>query len=307
MSNNAKCKIDTTVNDIIFIAPLTPNIKKELKSIARKLPSSCLLSFIDVGSKGIDEFNTPAILSIAPSKFDDDLDKLQVREMTQPKVTDEPFSTTMALFEDDTYFKRSCDSPFSNDSDTDYPDNYNQDNYDNAYDDNYQAYKRKRRSLQDGYGTDEEYTPSESDFGAYECTDIKDIRYNKAIDDGLKLFLDKSRTKRFYFLSDQIFDNTMFSDVAVAYSQMLSQMTSAFDTSPIVQILMSVKDTDLLLSDEINVNIIDVADGFATELENQLCQVEKPVSPIAGVEETPLVIGRGRNLFTMLMKCLLSG
>ena len=264
----------------------------------------------------------------------------------------------MALFEDDTYFKRSCDSPFSNDSDTDYPDNYNQDNYDNAYDDNYAAYKRKRRSLQDGYGTDEDYTRYKSDFGGYdddydlndelnvdtddgtyyndridydlytfdgsemdidtsdydppqrrkrrsdydsydgydggyddsgveaECTDIKDIRYNKAIDDGLKLFLDKSRTKRFYFLSDQIFDNTMFSDVAVAYSQMLSQMSSAFDTSPIVQILMSVKDTDLLRSDEINVNTIDVADGFATELENQLCQVEKPVSPIAGVEET---------------------
>ena len=55
---------------------------------------------------------------------------------------------------------------------------------------------------------------------------------------------------------------------------------------PVIQMLMTEKDVEAMRSDQIKVNTIDVEKSFAKELENQLCEAEKPVNPLEGVEET---------------------
>ena len=50
--------------------------------------------------------------------------------------------------------------------------------------------------------------------------------------------------------------------------------------------LMTEKDVEAMRSDQIKVNTIDVEKSFAKDLENQLCEAEKPVNPLEGVKET---------------------
>ena len=77
-------------------------------------------------------------------------------------------------------------------------------------------FSRRRRS--DHYGS-YQADSYDVDYGA-DCEDLKIKRYNAAVDDGYKLLLDNSRSKRIYFLSDRIFDSRLYADIGDAHNLM---------------------------------------------------------------------------------------